>query len=1046
MAPQPTRAICVVGAGPRGLAVLERLSANHIAGSQLLVHVIDPYPPGPGRTWRTRQSPHLLMNTVTSQVSQFTDESVHCAGPIRPGPSLHEWLHRSTADTNRAWLAAEQLGPDDYPARAQYGHYLEWVFQYLVASAPEGLRFIVHHATAVALDDEADGQCVTLDDGTRLTGLGAVVLALGHGANHPTDEERRFTAYARNHGLRHVPPGNPADADLDGIKPGEVVAVRGLGLAFVDMLSLLTEGRGGKFVNTPEGLQYLPSGQEPVLYAGSRRGVPYHARGENQKGRAGRHEPLFLTPDAIQRIRATPDATFQRDVWPLLDAEVRAVHDHALIAQRTDRETADRFLAELLAAPARGRTKVRRRHGLTSRDDWDWGLIERPWGKREFTDRADFNRWLLDHLREDARHARTGNVDDPLKAALDVLRDLRNEVRLTIDHSGITGRSYRDEVVGWFTPLNAYLSIGPPRSRIEEMIALIECGVLQLIGPRTQVRTSPDGEGFLIGSADVAGPEVLATTLIDARIDEPDLRRSTNPLLRHLLATGQCRPYRIPDGDDAYESGGMDVTARPYRVVDASGTPHPRRFAYGVPTEYVHWVTAAGIRPSVGSVILEDADAIARVTVTLMMARAEVRTPPSPTVRTPHIVTAGDRTTMFDPDLLRLPLYDDEHRRFAHEFGLWCDNQGELWETVRRTQPDDSGRRLVELLGEDGWLAGLDPEAGPDNPPTDLRTVCLTREALAYTEDLADFAYSIQSLSATPIIRFGNQEQQRRYLPAMAKGLVIGAFAVSEKEAGSEVAAVGLSARKTGTGYVLDGTKAWIAHATIANLFVVIARTGDGPGPFGLTAFLVPADTPGVRVEPLDAIAPRSFGHLVLEDCRVPAGAVLGRPGKGFIIAMDLLERFRMTVAAAALGFARRACDAALAHTRKRQAYGGTLFDLQLVKTSLADMEVRLNAAALLTARAAWECDQGSRGFARHSNIAKVYATEAAQETVDAAVQLFGAAGVIHDAVPERLYRQIRSLRIYEGSTDVLRLAIADAVDVRRADRAEEQALARGAR
>lgn len=1032
--PRPSSAICVVGAGPRGLAVLERLSANHTAGHHVVVHVVDPHPPGPGRTWRTGQPSHLLMNTVTSQVSQFTDDSVHCAGPVRPGPSLHEWLRRSTADADRAWPGAERLGPDDYPSRAQYGHYLEWVFRNLVANAPDGLRFVVHRATAVALDDEADGQCVTLDGGTRLTGLDAVVLALGHGANEPSDAERRFAGYAQSNGLRYVPPGNPADADLDGIRPAEIVAVRGLGLSFADVLSLLTEGRGGKFVRSPDGLRYLPSGQEPVLYAGSRRGVPHHARGENQKGPSGRHEPLFLTLDAVRRIRATPDATFLRDVWPLLDAEVRAVHHHALVAQRTDRATADRFLAELLAAPEHERTEIRRRHGLTKDDDWDWRRIERPWGGREFTDRADFNRWLVDHLRADARHARDGNVDDPLKAALDVLRDLRNEVRLAIDHGGITGTSYRDEVVGWFTPLNAHLSIGPPRSRIEEMAALIECGVLQVVGPRTQVRMSPGGEGFLIGSVDVAGPDVVATTLIEAHIAEPDLRRSTNPLLRHLLATGQCRPYRIPDGDpgaDGYESGGLDITARPYRVVDAAGVAHPRRFAYGVPTEFVHWATAAGIRPGVGSVILEDADAIARAAIALTTASRPGRTLPAPAARAPHGATAVDRTTMFDPDLLQLPLYDDGHRRFAHEFGTWCDSHGDRWEAVRRTHPDDSGRRLVELLGDGGWLAGLDPQNGPQ---ADLRTMCLAREALAYTEDLADFAYSIQSLSATPILRFGTTEQQRRYLPAMARGLTVGAFAVSEKEAGSEVAAVGLTARKNGDGYVLDGAKAWIAHATIADLFVVVARTGEGPGPLGLTAFVVPADTPGVRVEPLDAIAPRSFGHLVFERCAVPAAAVLGRPGRGFIIAMDLLERFRMTVAAAALGFARRACDAALAHTRGRQAYGGTLFDLQLVKTSLADMEVRLNAAGLLTARAAWECDRGSRSFARHSNIAKVYATEAAQETVDAAVQLFGAAGLIHDGVPERLYRQIRSLRIYEGSTDVLRLAIADALGIRRVE------------
>ncbi|MEU6368588.1 FAD/NAD(P)-binding protein [Streptomyces sp. NPDC046931] len=610
--PQPTRAICVVGAGPRGLAVLERLCANHTGERRLSVHVVDPCPPGPGHTWRTRQSHHLLMNTVTSQVSQFTDDSVHCAGPVRPGPSLYDWLQRAESGTGKGWAGAEQLGPDDYPSRAQYGRYLEWVFSHLVETAPDTLRIVVHPATAVALDEDATGQCLTLDDGTRITGLDAVVLSLGHGPNEPAAEERRLAAFAARQGLRYLPAANPADLDLDGIASGEPVGLRGLGLAFFDVLSLLTEGRGGKFVQTPDGLQYLPSGQEPALYAGSRRGVPYQARGENQKGPTGRHEPLFLTLDAVRRIRATPEATFRQDVWPLLDAEVRTVYHRALVAQRTDRSTADRFLAEYLASPAPGRTAVLRRHGVTAADEWDWARVERPYGRREFADRADFNRWLLDYLREDAGHARGGNVDNPLKAALDVLRDLRNEVRLAIDHAGITGSSYRDDVVGWFTPLNAYLSIGPPLSRVEEMIALVDCGVLQAVGPRTRVRPDPRGEGFLIGSDAIPGSEVRATTLIEARIPDVDLHRSGNPLLRHLLKTGQCRPYRIPDSGGAYETGGLDVTPRPYRVVGASGVPHPRRFAYGVPTEFVHWATAAGIRPGVGSVILEDADAIAR--------------------------------------------------------------------------------------------------------------------------------------------------------------------------------------------------------------------------------------------------------------------------------------------------------------------------------------------------------------------------------------------------------------------------------------------------
>ncbi|MFD3700106.1 acyl-CoA dehydrogenase family protein [Streptomyces sp. NPDC058646] len=393
--------------------------------------------------------------------------------------------------------------------------------------------------------------------------------------------------------------------------------------------------------------------------------------------------------------------------------------------------------------------------------------------------------------------------------------------------------------------------------------------------------------------------------------------------------------------------------------------------------------------------------------------------------------------TSFDPEVLELPFYEDAHRRIAEAAGAWCDSRAVLWEEVRALDPDTAGRRLVRELGDAGWLAALDPQAGPSAPGEDHRALCLRREALAYAEDLADFAFSIQALAATPVVRYGTEAQQRRLLPGMARGSLIGAFAVSEKEAGSDVASVALAATRTDDGsYRLNGRKAWIANGTIADVFVVIARTGEGPGPLGLTAFLVPAGTPGLRVERIDAIAPRSFAHLHFEDCPLPADAVLGRPGKGFVVAVDLLERFRTTVGAAALGFARRAFDTALAHVRGREAYGATLFDLQLVKAALADMEVQLNAAALLVARAAWETDRGSRRFARHSNIAKVHATEAAQGVVDAAVQLLGAAGIVQGGVTERLYRQIRSLRIYEGTSETLRMAIAGSLDMRRAARA----------
>ncbi|MGW7427247.1 FAD/NAD(P)-binding protein [Streptomyces sp. NPDC054813] len=590
-------AVALVGAGPRGTSVLERLCASAPEllppGSRLTVHVIDPAPPGPGRVWRTAQSAELLMNTVASQVTLFTDDSVECSGPIRPGPSLYEW-------------AAGELDPDDYPTRAHYGRYLEWVCARTVGRAPEAVRVETHRARAVRLADDPDGrQTLTLDDGRALPGLAAVVLAQGHLPATAAPEDRRHLAHAARHGLRHIPPANPADVDLTPIAPGEPVLLRGLGLNFFDHLALLTTGRGGRFARTPDGaLHYTPSGREPRLYAGSRRGVPYQARGDNAKGPYGRHTPLLLTPEVIASLRKRADSgeapDFLAEVWPLVAKEVETVYYTALTG---DPDLTERFLT---AAGRPAEAAVLDGAGVPEADRWSWDRLQRPYGEREFTGPADWHDWLRGYLREDAAQAALGNVRGPLKAALDVLRDLRNEIRLVVDHGGLTGASRRAHLDGWYTPLNAFLSIGPPRRRVEELTALLAADVVAVLGPGLEVDRA-DG-AWLARSPEVPGSAVRVTTLIEARLPEPDLRRTGDELLAGLLREGACRPHRV----DGHETGGLDVTPRPYRLIDRDGLPHPRRFAFGVPTEGVHWVTAAGARPGVDSVTLSDADAIAR--------------------------------------------------------------------------------------------------------------------------------------------------------------------------------------------------------------------------------------------------------------------------------------------------------------------------------------------------------------------------------------------------------------------------------------------------
>ncbi|GGZ40046.1 FAD/NAD(P)-binding protein [Streptomyces poonensis] len=628
--------ICVVGIGPRGLSVLERLCANEReerSHQTVTVHVVDPAVPGAGSVWRPDQSRYLLTNTVASQITVYTDDSVRIEGPVEPGPSLYEWA-KSLARPDSAdgydehTLAdARSLGPNSYPTRSLYGRYLHDSFGRVVANAPAHVTVQVHRSRAIAVADThgvpGGPQGVRLENRTRLNQLDAIILAQGHVPARLTPQQERAASLARIHYLTYITPGNPADADLSMIEPGRPVLLRGLGLNFFDYMALLSVGRGGAFVRDGDRLVYRPSGDEPRLHAFSRRGVPYHARGENEKGAFGRYFPRLLTPEYITGLRrSAPDGDrvhFNTALWPLITREVESVYYGTLLRTLGRGAEAERFVERYLATTdAESSARLLDTHGIDATDRWDWESVSRPYGSREFTDRAEFRTWLLEYLARDVVHAKQGNVSGPVKAALDVFRDLRNEIRLAVDHGGLEGDSHRDDLEGWYTPLNAFLSIGPPVSRIEEMIALIEAGILEITGPATQVRLDTVARAFVATSARVPGPPVRSAVLIEARLPEPDLRRTTDPLLLHLLNTEQCTTYRI-DGarGTSYETGGLAVTERPYRILDARGRAHPRRFAFGVPTESVHWVTAAGIRPGVDSVTLGDADAIARAALAL---------------------------------------------------------------------------------------------------------------------------------------------------------------------------------------------------------------------------------------------------------------------------------------------------------------------------------------------------------------------------------------------------------------------------------------------
>ncbi len=373
---------------------------------------------------------------------------------------------------------------------------------------------------------------------------------------------------------------------------------------------------------------------------------------------------------------------------------------------------------------------------------------------------------------------------------------------------------------------------------------------------------------------------------------------------------------------------------------------------------------------------------------------------------------------------LQWPFFDPAHRSFAERLDSFA-SSGVIAQ-IDHHDTDAACRALVKALGEAGLLEAAVAGAAPDAPPIDSRLVCLARETLAWHDGLADFACAMQGLGTGAIALAGSPEMRAAVLPKVRAGEWLAAFALSEKDAGSDVAAMRCAARADGDCYVLDGEKTWISNGGIADVYTVFARTGEAPGTRGISAFVVFADDPGFSiVERIEVIAPHPLATIRFDGCRIPASRRLGAPAEGFKIAMRTLDIFRASVAAAAIGFARRALDEALAHAKARRMFGATLADLQLTQAAFGDMATGIDAAALLTYRAAWRRDVQGLPATREAAMAKMNATETAQVVIDRAVQMFGGRGVRSGEMVEKLYREIRALRIYEGATEVQKLIIA---------------------
>jgi acyl-CoA dehydrogenase len=376
---------------------------------------------------------------------------------------------------------------------------------------------------------------------------------------------------------------------------------------------------------------------------------------------------------------------------------------------------------------------------------------------------------------------------------------------------------------------------------------------------------------------------------------------------------------------------------------------------------------------------------------------------------------------MPDRDFLSWPFLEPRHRDWAVEVEAWAAANAER---LSEGDTDAAVRALARSMGE----AGLLRVAAPEDGRLDVRELCIARDVLARHSGLADFAFAMQGLGTGSITLFGSEELKSRFLPAARAGTALAAFALSEPEAGSDVAALATTARLDGDHWVIDGSKTWISNGGIAGTYVVFARTGEAPGAKGLTAFLVPADTPGLTIaERIEVSAPHPLATLRFEAMRIPDAYRLGKPGEGFKVAMATLDVFRSTVGAAALGFARHALDLTVERASNRHLFGGPLFDQQMTQAAIAESAVEVETSALLVYRAAWLKDSGAPRVSREASMAKLHATEAAQRVADRCVQIHGGHGVVRDHPAEKLYREVRALRVYEGASEVQRIIIARA-------------------
>ncbi|WP_203634012.1 FAD/NAD(P)-binding protein [Lacticaseibacillus suibinensis] len=595
--------VALIGAGPRGLLVLERLIAwqQQMSALPLTITLFDPYPIG-GRVWRRDQAPQLIMNTAAQHITLFYDRTVQEPGPIMPGPSLAQWavkeaatFLRSRGKSARPYLAeAATLGPNDYPSRALYGYYLAWFYAEMHRRKRPNVALVFKQTMVQAVSPDP----FTVHTAAGAECFDAVVLALGTMPNSLTREQAAFTAFAKAHQRVYLPPSFPAEGDLSRLGPQDVVAMRGLGLSFFDYVSRLTEGRGGHFRNEQGQLTYQASGAEPHIIAGSRRGLPYHAKARNEKAPGEAWPPRFLTAQQLANWAASGPIT-GKQFFQGLKTEVGFVYYSLLLAQQHPEVDLPSFQADYMTDPAEALAALK----LPAAELLDWTALTTP-------PQGDDPKAMLIYLAKDAAEAERGSKTGPLTSALEVLRDLRDTIRQVVDLGLLTDDEYLDFFLRWFNGTNDFLSIGPPVIRIEQLRALIAAGIVTIAPPQITIATA--GTDFIVRSQ-AAEFERHATALIEARVPAPNAGAAQNPLMQQLLHDGLATLMELQlAGDRRFQSGAVLVDRHSAQLLDQKRRTQGKFFFWGVPTEGLNWLTTASPRPFSDDVNLRLANRIAR--------------------------------------------------------------------------------------------------------------------------------------------------------------------------------------------------------------------------------------------------------------------------------------------------------------------------------------------------------------------------------------------------------------------------------------------------